>query len=492
MPSTNIVIGVVNRVATPPSDAAIVCGNSGYTLTFDFDSEWSAETTKIARFVWFSKNKTYSEEIPFEGNTVEVPVLSNTNAVYAGVYAGNLRTTTPAKIVCEPSILCYGQDANMNPSDLALIKGQIAKLIDALRDISVDPTEIKNAVMEYLTKNPPKVTETDPTVPAWAKQPQKPKYTAKEIGAVASSELSNAVNDALAQAKASGEFNGRDGYTPVKGKDYFDGDDYVLTPADMAEIAEMAAELVKVPDSGGNVAYDEAQNLTDEQKAQARANIGAQPVGNYLTEVPEGYAKTEDIPTDEHIIDLIEENTPESSGGGIAVTGAKVGQTVKISAVDENGVPTAWESADFPSGGGITRMRKIADFTTTEDLAKIDISKDKDGNPFSLSKIAIRSYITGGESGGYIRCGVNNQDYFPNKKLTANSQRDYYWYMELNDDGTINGHFGGEMVNEFLETSSSFIFSRYNYGGNITSVFFQTGTITQLIATGSRFVIYGA
>lgn len=74
---------------------------------------------------------------------------------------------------------------------------------------------------------------------------------------------------------------------------------------------------INIPDSGGNVAYDEAQNLTDEQKAQARENIGAQPAGNYLTEVPEGYAKktdipsldgyakSEDIPTDEHINSLI-------------------------------------------------------------------------------------------------------------------------------------------------------------------------------------------
>jgi hypothetical protein len=72
-------------------------------------------------------------------------------------------------------------------------------------------------------------------------------------------------------------------------------------------------EIVKIPEkylpdgysSGGNVAYDEAQNLTEEQKAQARENIGAQPNGNYLTEVPEGYAKTEDIPTDDHINSLI-------------------------------------------------------------------------------------------------------------------------------------------------------------------------------------------
>lgn len=41
-----------------------------------------------------------------------------------------------------------------------------------------------------------------------------------------------------------------------------------------------------------------------------------------------------------------------SEGSGIAVSGATVGQTVKISAVDESGAPTAWEPVDFPSGGG--------------------------------------------------------------------------------------------------------------------------------------------
>jgi hypothetical protein len=47
------------------------------------------------------------------------------------------------------------------------------------------------------------------------------------------------------------------------------------------------------------------------------------------------------------------------SGGGIAVTGATVGQTVKISEVDENGVPTAWEPVDFPSGGGGNEWKVI-------------------------------------------------------------------------------------------------------------------------------------
>ena len=53
---------------------------------------------------------------------------------------------------------------------------------------------------------------------------------------------------------------------------------------------------------------------------------------------------------------LISQQTTGKSGsvsGGnvdLGVTGATVGQTVKISAVDENGKPTEWETVDFPEG----------------------------------------------------------------------------------------------------------------------------------------------
>ena len=39
---------------------------------------------------------------------------------------------------------------------------------------------------------------------------------------------------------------------------------------------------------------------------------------------------------------------PAGEGSDIAVSGASVGQTVKIAAVDTNGVPTAWEAVDLP------------------------------------------------------------------------------------------------------------------------------------------------
>ena len=68
-------------------------------------------------------------------------------------------------------------------------------------------------------------------------------------------------------------------------------------------------------------------------------------------------------------------------GGGIAVTGATVGQTVKISEVDENGVPTAWEAADFPSGGvSDEKWEHICDISVSVDDALTVISQDLGGN----------------------------------------------------------------------------------------------------------------
>ena len=53
---------------------------------------------------------------------------------------------------------------------------------------------------------------------------------------------------------------------------------------------------------------------------------------------------------------------PGTGGGGdvdMGVTGATVGQTVTISAVDENGKPTEWEAVDFPESGGATTWEDL-------------------------------------------------------------------------------------------------------------------------------------
>lgn len=52
-------------------------------------------------------------------------------------------------------------------------------------------------------------------------------------------------------------------------------------------------------------------------------------------------------------------------GAGMDVTGAKVGQIAKITAVDSAGKPTEWEPVDMPSGGGET-WTKLCEITTAE------------------------------------------------------------------------------------------------------------------------------
>ena len=123
-------------------------------------------------------------------------------------------------------------DYVFTPTDQTTL-AELSGRLDRIEE-SQDPDAIKNVVDNYLKQNPVEVpvqsvngrtgaveltaedvgaiaVETDPTVPEWAKQPQKPTYTANEVGAIAEAELQTAINTALAQAKASGEFDGADG-----------------------------------------------------------------------------------------------------------------------------------------------------------------------------------------------------------------------------------------------------------------------------------------
>ena len=95
-----LIIKIKNKIAKPLNNC-VICDNSDYTVKFIFDEEWEKEPLRIARFIW---NKQYVD-VQFTGDTCEVPVVSKTNNLAIGVYAGDLRTTTPAILTCYTSIL---------------------------------------------------------------------------------------------------------------------------------------------------------------------------------------------------------------------------------------------------------------------------------------------------------------------------------------------------------------------------------------------------
>lgn len=105
---------------------------------------------------------------------------------------------------------------------------------------------LANAVAAYLQENP---VEAGATAEEAAQIEQnKEDIATLDRTKLAASELPNAVNEALAQAKASGEFDGEPGKDGADGQPGADGKDYVLTEADKQEIAQEAAGMVEVPD----------------------------------------------------------------------------------------------------------------------------------------------------------------------------------------------------------------------------------------------------
>ena len=79
-----------------------------------------------------------------------------------------------------------GMIGNLEELDTDLKNNLVAAINEALTKGggTVDEEGIRRIVAEYLAANPPTVAEKDPTVPAWAKQPTKPAYTADEVGAL--------------------------------------------------------------------------------------------------------------------------------------------------------------------------------------------------------------------------------------------------------------------------------------------------------------------
>ena len=196
--------------------------------------------------------------------------------------------------------------------------------------------------------------------------------------------LPTAINDALAQAKASGEFDGAKGEKGEKGETGPAGPQGETGPAG------------------------------------AKGDTG--PVG------PKG-----------------------ADGAGMDVTGAKVGQIAKITAVDAAGKPTEWEPVDMPSGGAIEKpWRILRDIMIAETVSEqspnvtyytntdgkiqaIEFSTDEDGAAFSVSEIVL---IMALESDANASIAIYKGKYRNNidianfrKILTANVKRTIYIHL---------------------------------------------------------------
>ncbi len=123
-------VSVRERIARVCSSPQIVCGNSGDTVRFLFDEEWDALPLKTMRVICFSGGLPQYTDVLFTGDTAPLPAVFDTPEIAVGVYAGDLRTTTPARIPC---ICCISDSAPVHPEPAPDVYEQLLDYLSKLK-----------------------------------------------------------------------------------------------------------------------------------------------------------------------------------------------------------------------------------------------------------------------------------------------------------------------------------------------------------------------
>ena len=204
---THINVKISKAVATAEKDGIITAGMVGVPVSFMFDSWWDG---LIVTAVFKGSGAPIS--VPLLGATETVVpwevlkrpstllrigaegrlpdgtlVIPTTWATVDIVMSGANATDDLAK---PPTPTAFdrimSQIGNMNDLATEDKSSLVAAVNEAMENCSgeVDPKAVQQIVEDYIAANPPTVVETDPTVPGWAKQPEKPTYTAAEVGAL--------------------------------------------------------------------------------------------------------------------------------------------------------------------------------------------------------------------------------------------------------------------------------------------------------------------
>lgn len=233
------------------------------------------------------------ECISVDGNNGLVVLSDNVDGIDTGEYE--------FVVSCAPYILA-------DPSDTS---GKWVIVFATSRNTETPPTELK--VISQKTKivkiNPKYIdfpVETDPTVPAWAKEPTKPTYTAYEIQAQPDMYVNNfdRLIDNLT-AKTVVYISMASGTSPI--------------PYDRYPVLVMRGAIDQ--GSASIVAYDST-----------------------------GKTWSGDVNFPQGTIYLKERTLAASDIGAISAPATiEVGQTIVVKSVNENGQPTEWEAASIPT-----------------------------------------------------------------------------------------------------------------------------------------------
>lgn len=265
-----IVIKVTDKVPELVSGPEyVVCNNSDYTVAWQLDEEWAQFEHRTMQVNY--KDGTY-ERVLFTGDTCALPAIPVRGPVHVGLFAGDIHTTRPARLLAVRSATTdSGEERDPMPNGYA----QAIQALDGKLDKNQGAENAGKALV---------IGEDGGVVPG-------------EGGAGA---------------------DGKSAYE-IAVENGFEGDE--------------AAWLASLKGDKGDIG---PQGETGPRGPQGEQG----PQGGTGPRGPQGeQGKKGDT------------GAPGKDGAGMDITGATVGQIPKITAVDADGKPTAWEAVDMPGGG---------------------------------------------------------------------------------------------------------------------------------------------
>lgn len=341
----------VLRITEAPTIAS--GGKDEVKISFTFCEKWDG----FANTAVFSKNESNIQMIIDRDDICLVPweVCNEPGTFYISVFGNKgetTRTTTRARYKVKQGAPVEGDEpSEPTQSVYEQIMSEVAAVRSEQENFIEDAEAAVNASVEVANK---------------------------------ASDNANQVAQELTEAMARGDFDGKD------------GNDYVLTEKDKEDIAEMAAEMVDVPGSGGNVdltGYATEQFVRD----------GFQPKGEYLTEHQDltEYAKKSEIPsieglaTEEYVDQFgaqclnevndmlkpyaLKKEIPAVPANVSAFTNDAGYQTAaQVESIVEEAI------SDIPTGGGGGEFKRVADETLAADVTSWAKTFDKAYKKFRI------------------------------------------------------------------------------------------------------------
>ena len=399
-------INVKNKIADVADGSVIVCGNSDYVVNFSFDEEWDGQPAKTARFRWNGKY----EDVLFEGTQCPAPVIKNTEYVEIGVYSGDLCTTTSAFVPALKSILCADGTHEDPPED---VYNQLIKLLNSAgvygcgikRVESLDTENIVNlrdlesgTYILYGYFRPFAGSDTVFTFPnnlavgivtkTAGTHVQIPypvnnciqfieitddSYERKDVylsdieRKADKTEIPNVFSWANAEQFDKTKLidpASRNSFITLDGVEYYryhasaQSFEYQLPNPQQGAVTITARGVPQYGGTGGTRLCTYYSDGTQGDSlhiivgGESRTVTYTTPADKTLVKITGNYDLENWVLLDMSVMSMIAEY-PAPEGGSdtsLGLTGATVGQTVKITEVDENGKPTKWEAVELSDG----------------------------------------------------------------------------------------------------------------------------------------------